>query len=78
MTNEDKEPKHEVPCKRCTNMLKRCTGLPNHVCGPCRKAKAKCEKLSRHGGKGGSDNKDKGKALGKWFSDPRRCRLINQ
>ena len=67
-----------MPCEQCMNVLKQCTGLPNRVCGPCRKAKAKCEKSSGHGGKGGTDNKDKGKVPGKWFSDPCRRRLINR
>ena len=78
MTDEDDEPKHKVPWEQCANVIKQCTGLPNRMCGPCRKVKAKCEKSSRCGGKGGGDNKDKGKAPGKWFSDPRRHRLINQ
>ena len=71
MTDKDDEPEHKVPCKQCTR-------LSNHVCGLCQKAKAKCKKSSRRGGKGGGDNKDKGKALGKWFLDPCRHRLINQ
>ena len=59
-------------------MFKRCTGLPNRVCGPCRKAKAKCEKSSRRGGKGGGESKDKGKAPGKWLSDPCGRMLTSQ
>ena len=78
MTDEDDKPEHKVPCERCANFFKQCTGLPNRMCGPCRKAKAKCEKSSRRGGKGGSENKEKGKAPGKWVSDPRGHTLTSQ
>ena len=67
-----------MPCKQCMNVFKRCTGLPNCVCGPCQKAKAKCEKSSGCGGKGGGESKDKGKAPGKWLSDPHRHMLTSQ
>ena len=67
-----------MPCERCTNVFKRCTGLPNRVCRPCRKAKAKCKKSSGRGGKGSGESKDKGKAPGKWLSDPRGRMLTSQ
>ena len=67
-----------MPCERCANFFKRCTRLPNQVCGLCWKAKAKCEKSSGCGGKGGGESKDKGKAPGKWLSDPRGRMLTSQ